>query len=63
MKTLFILLFLAVILNQYDLSGQEITNDLLPQPGKQVSVKQDLLGDIIDNYWIYLPRNYTANKR
>lgn len=36
---------------------------LKPQPGLQVSVNEGLTGDVIDNYWLYLPRNHDHSRK
>lgn len=33
-----------------------------PQPGTQFSINEGLIGDVIDNYWLYLPKDYNDSK-
>ncbi len=54
--------FILLVLLQSLLCGQNSTNDF-PGPGKQVSIKEGIMGDVIDNYWIYLPRIYRSGRK
>lgn len=36
----------------------EAPAQVLPTPGNQVFITQDILGDVVDGYWLYLPREY-----
>ena len=35
----------------------------VPQPGKQVCINEGLTGDVIDNYWLYLPRGHNDARK
>lgn len=52
-------LFLS--LASFPSKGQYSAGDT-PQAGKQVNIREGLVGDVIDNYWIYLPRNFDDSK-
>lgn len=38
-------------------------DNTVPQPGKQVSINDGLVGDVIDNYWLYLPKEFNDSKK
>lgn len=54
-------IILLVLLKSF-LCGQNMVQNL-PVPGKQVSMKEGIIGDVIDNYWIYLPRVHHSGRK
>jgi predicted peptidase len=63
MKTqvFFILTWLITISSSNYLQGQNSKQS--PQAGMQVCMKEGLVGNILDNYWVYLPRTFKTEKK
>ena len=61
-KHIYSLICLFIFLQQNYIQGQNGKSEL-PLPGKQVSISENIIGDVIDNYWIYLPGGYSKSKK
>jgi predicted peptidase len=61
LKQAILLVSLFISLASFPSQGQYTAGNT-PQPGKQVNIREGLVGDVIDNYWIYLPRNFEKSR-
>ena len=61
LKKVILLVSLVLSAASFPSYGQGLAGDT-PQPGKQVNINKGLVGDVIDNYWIYLPRDFDKSR-